>query len=114
VLLVEDNRDVADGIAELLRLHGVSVRVVHDGASALKSALDAVPDLILCDLGLPGGMDGLAVVRACRAENALREVRLVATSGYSSAEDHANAATAGFDSLVIKPVTEEALRRLIR
>jgi signal transduction histidine kinase len=114
VLLVEDNRDVADGIAELLRLHGVSVRVVHDGASALKSALDAVPDLILCDLGLPGGMDGLAVARACRAENALREVRLVATSGYSSAEDHANAATAGFDSLVIKPVTEEALRRLIR
>ena len=112
VLLVEDNRDVADGIAELLRLHGVSVRVAYDGASAIKSAMDAVPDLILCDLGLPGGMDGLAVARACRAEKALRDVRLVATSGYSSAEDHANATTAGFDSLMTKPVTEEALSRL--
>ncbi len=114
VLLVEDNRDVADGISELLRLHGVSARVAYDGASAIKSAMAAVPDLILCDLGLPGGMDGLAVARACRAEITLRDVRLVATSGYSSAEDHARATAAGFDSLMIKPVTEEALRRLLR
>ena len=88
--------------------------MVYDGASAIKSALDAVPDLILCDPGLPGGMDGLAVARARRTENSLRGVRLVATSGYSSAEDHANAALAGFDSLVVKALTEETLRRLIR
>ncbi len=114
VLLVEDNRDLADGVAQLLRLHGVSVRVAYDGPSAIKSALDAVPDVILCDLGLPGGMDGFAVARACRAETPLREVRLVAVSGYSSAEDHANATAAGFDSLLIKPLTEESLRTLIR
>jgi len=114
VLLIEDNKDLADGIAELLRLHGVSVRVAYDGPSALRSALDAVPDVILCDLGLPGGMDGFAVARACRAETSLRKVRLVAASGYSSAEDHANATAAGFDSLVIKPLTEESLRALIR
>jgi CheY-like chemotaxis protein len=114
VLLIEDNKDLADGIAELLRLHGVSVRVAYDGPSALRSALDAVPDVILCDLGLPGGMDGFAVARACRAEASLRKVRLVAASGYSSAEDHANATSAGFDSLVIKPLTEESLRALIR
>ena len=59
-------------------------------------------------------MDGLAVARACRAEISLRNVRLVATSGYSSAEDHANATTAGFDSLIVKPLTEESLRTLIR
>jgi len=64
-------------------------------------------------LGLPGGMDGFAVARACRAEESLRNVRLVAASGYSSSEDHANAATAGFDSLMIKPLTEESLRKLI-
>jgi two-component system CheB/CheR fusion protein len=113
VLLVEDNKDLADGVAELLRLHGVSVRVAYDGPSAIKSALDAVPDIILCDLGLPG-MDGFAVARACRAETLLRNVRLVAASGYSSAEDHANAASAGFDALMIKPLTEESLRTLIR
>jgi signal transduction histidine kinase len=113
VLLVEDNKDLADGIAELLRLHGVIVRVAYDGPSAIKSALDTVPDIILCDIGLPGEMDGFAVARACRGETSLRSVRLVAASGYSSTEDHANALAAGFDSLMVKPVTEEALRVLI-
>ncbi len=112
VLLVEDNKDLADGVAELLRLHGVSVCVAYDGPSAIKSALDTVPDVILCDLGLPGGMDGFAVARACRAEESLRGVRLVAASGYSSAEDHAKAKAAGFDSLMVKPLTEESLRAL--
>ena len=114
VLVVEDNKDLADGFAELLRLHGVNARVAYDGPSAINSALEAVPDIILCDLGLPGGMDGFAVARACRAEASLRKVRLVAASGYSSSEDHANAITAGFDSLMIKPLTEESLRKLIR
>jgi signal transduction histidine kinase len=114
VLLVEDNKDLADGFAELLRLQGVYVRVAYDGPSAIKNALESVPDIILCDLGLPGGMDGFAVARACRAEASLRNVRLVAASGYSSSEDHASAATAGFDSLMIKPITEESLHKLIR
>jgi CheY-like chemotaxis protein len=114
VLLVEDNKDLADGIAELLRMHGVFVRAAYDGPSAVQSALGAISDVILCDLGLPGGMDGFAVARACRAETALRDVRLVAASGYSSAEDHANAKIAGFDSLMIKPLTEESLRALLR
>jgi signal transduction histidine kinase len=114
VLLVEDNKDLADGFAELLRLHGANVRVAYDGPSAIKNALEAAPDIILCDLGLPGEMDGFAVARACRAEGSLRNVRLVAASGYSSSEDHAKATTAGFDSLMIKPLTEESLCKLIR
>jgi signal transduction histidine kinase len=114
VLLVEDNKDLADGVAELLRLHGVVVRVAYDVPTAIKNALDAVPDIILCDLGLPGGMDGFAVARACRLEAALRNVRLVAASGYSSVEDHANAVMAGFDALLVKPITEESLRTLVR
>jgi CheY-like chemotaxis protein len=111
---VEDNTDLAEGLAELLRMQGVQVRVAYDGTSAVKSALEAVPDIILCDLGLPGGMDGFAVARACRAEASLRNVRLVAASGYSAAEDHVNATAAGFDSLLTKPLTEESLRKLVR
>jgi CheY-like chemotaxis protein len=114
VLLVDDNKDLADGVAELLRLHGVIVRVAYDGPSAIKSALDTIPEVILCDLGLPGGMDGFAVARACRAEESLRGVRVVAVSGYSSAEDHAKAMNAGFDSLMIKPLTEETLHALVQ
>jgi CheY-like chemotaxis protein len=58
-------------------------------------------------------MDGFAVARACRAEASLRKVRLVAASGYSSSGDRANAITAGFDSLMTKPISEESLRELI-
>jgi signal transduction histidine kinase len=113
VRLVEDNKDLADGLAELLRLHGANVRVAYDGPAAIKNALESVPDIILCDLGLPGGMDGFAVARACRAEESLRNVRLVAVSGYSSSEDHAKATIAGFDSLMVKPLTEVSLHKLI-
>jgi signal transduction histidine kinase len=113
VLLVDDNKDVADGLAELLRMQGLVVRVAYDGPSAIRIALDSVPDLILCDIGLPGDMDGFAVARACRAEKSLQGVRLVAASGYSSAEYHANAKAAGFDSLMVKPLSEESLRTLM-
>jgi CheY-like chemotaxis protein len=63
-------------------------------------------------LGIFGGMDGFAVARAFRAHRMLRKIRLVATSGYSS-PDHANVVAVGFDSLAVKPLTEENLRGLI-
>ncbi|HET9328681.1 MAG TPA: hybrid sensor histidine kinase/response regulator [Candidatus Eisenbacteria bacterium] len=110
LLLVEDNEDVADGLAEMLRMDGFVVSVAHDGPSALKEALRLVPDVILCDLGLPEGMDGYAVARACRAEPMLQSVRLLAASGYSAADDHKNAKAAGFDCLLTKPVTLESLK----
>ncbi len=112
VLLVEDNRDAADSLAELLDLTGIRVAVARAGPEAIVLALQLVPDLIVCDLGLPGEMDGLAVARTCRAEEALRSTRLVALSGYSSPQDHADAREAGFEYLLTKPLTREALARM--
>jgi signal transduction histidine kinase len=112
ILLVEDDRDIADGLAQLLQLEGASVAVTRDGAAALQSALERVPDLILCDLGLPGEMDGCAVARACRTDAALMKIRLVAVSGYSSTGRFADAMAAGFDSYLVKPLTEDAVRAL--
>jgi CheY-like chemotaxis protein len=112
ILLVEDDRDLAEGVAELLILEGASVRIAHDGAAALKYALEVIPDLIVCDLGLPGDLDGYGVARACRADPLLQHVRLVAASGYSSTGNFADALAAGFDSFLVKPLTEESLRAL--
>jgi len=109
VLLVEDNSDVAESLADFLRLSGYSVSVTRDGRMAIDAALEAAPDIILCDLGLPGEMDGLAVARACRSQESLRSVRLIAMSGYSSPQDHANAKEAGFEGLLTKPLTRDAL-----
>lgn len=112
VLLVEGNGDVADNLGDLLRLAGFQAHVAHDGRAAVSAALEIVPDLILCNIGLPGEMDGFALARACRAEQALESVRLVAMSGHSSPQDHANARDAGFDSLLTKPLTHESLSSL--
>jgi signal transduction histidine kinase len=109
ILLIEDNKDMADTLADLLQLTGLQVRVAQNGSAAIAAALEIIPDLILCDLGLPGEMDGFAVARSCRAKAALRSVRLVAVSGYSSPQDHADARDAGFECLLTKPLTRKSL-----
>jgi CheY-like chemotaxis protein len=91
VLLVEDNKDMADTLSDLLQLNGLQVRIAQDGPAAIEAALEIAPDLILCDLGL------------------LRSVRLVAVSGYSSPQDHADARDAGFECLLTKPLTQKSL-----
>jgi CheY-like chemotaxis protein len=113
VLLIEDNKDVSDSLTELISLFGFDVDVAYDGQSALKRAFAVLPDLILCDVGLPGGMDGYAVARALRREPRLRLARLFAVSGYSQPKDHADAKQAGFDRLVSKPLTVETLKALL-
>ena len=113
VLLIEDNKDVADALAELIALVGFDVDVACDGRSALERAIATPPDIVLCDVGLPGGMDGYAVARALRAEPRLHLARLVAVSGYSQPKDHADARRAGFDWLVPKPITVESLETLL-
>jgi CheY-like chemotaxis protein len=113
VLVIEDNRDAADTIAELVDLLGCDVDVAYDGQSALARAIATPPDLVICDLGLPGAMDGYAVARASRAEPRLRHTRLIALSGYSQPKHHADAKQAGFDRLVLKPITGEFLEALL-
>jgi signal transduction histidine kinase len=114
VLLVEDNKDVADSVSELLQLVGYQVSVAHDGPAAVATALEVIPDLILCDVGLPGAMDGFAVARACRADARLQGTRLIAVSGYSAPKDHDAAVDAGFERLMAKPLTREALAEITR
>jgi CheY-like chemotaxis protein len=113
VLLIEDNKDVSDALAELISLFGFDVDVAYDGRSALTRAIAGPPDLILCDIGLSGGMDGYAVARALRVEPRLCLARLIAVSGYSQPKDHADAKQAGFDRLVPKPLTVEILKALL-
>jgi signal transduction histidine kinase len=114
IQLIEDNRDLAESMAELLRLEGASVRIAHDGPSAMRSALDVIPELILCDLELVGEMDGYAIARSCRADALLKDVPLIAISGYGSADKRNAATAAGFHSFLVKPLTEAALRALVQ
>jgi PAS domain S-box-containing protein len=112
VLLVEDNVDAADALAELLRMWGHEVEVVHDGASAVAKAGEARPDVVLLDIGLPG-MDGYQVAGALRALPHLQGALLVALTGYGQEADRKRSAAAGFDHHLVKPVDLEELKRLI-
>jgi PAS domain S-box-containing protein len=112
VLLVEDNLDAADALAELLRMWGHEVEVVHDGAAAVERAVSTRPDVVLLDIGLPG-MDGFQVAGALRALPHLRGALLVALTGYGQEADRQRSAAAGFDHHLIKPVDLGELRRLV-
>jgi PAS domain S-box-containing protein len=102
VLIIEDNPDAAQSLAEVLQLRGHDVRIAHDGRSGITAAAALVPDVVLCDIGLPD-IDGYAVARALRANGALRDTRLVAVSGYAQPEDQERAREAGFVAYLAKP-----------
>ena len=104
ILLVEDDPHVAETLAELLRLDGYRVSVATDAATGLHQLGRNPADLVLCDLSLPGEMDGFGFASACRADPKLRRLRLMAVSGYCRAEDRRRAVAAGFDGLIGKPI----------
>jgi two-component system CheB/CheR fusion protein len=112
VLVVEDNPDAAETLREMLLLWDHEVEVAHDGREGVEKARAWRPDVILCDIGLPG-MDGYAVARAVRSSPELSSALLVALTGYTSPEDRRNAASAGFDRHLGKPVPVETLEDVL-
>ncbi|NUQ77968.1 MAG: response regulator [Polyangiaceae bacterium] len=113
ILLIEDNLDAAESLSDLLHLMGHEVHVEHIGAAGVDAAKEHLPELVLCDIGLPGAMDGFAVARALRAIPALHAMRLVALTGYGAQEDRRRALEAGFDVHLTKPVELTALEELL-
>jgi signal transduction histidine kinase/ActR/RegA family two-component response regulator len=103
VLAVDDNVDAANGVAMLLRAFGHEARVAHDGASAMQAALEFVPEVVLLDIGLPV-TNGFQLAKWLRQEPALKDVVLVAVTGYGQESDLHRSREAGFDHHLVKPV----------
>jgi len=112
VLVVDDNRDAAISLAELLGLMGCDTRVAHDGFEGLRAAAEFCPELVFLDIGMPG-MNGYETARRMRAEPWGDRVVLVALTGWGQEEDRARARDAGFDRHIVKPATPEALEALL-
>jgi two-component system CheB/CheR fusion protein len=112
VLVIEDNTDAADSLREALALSGHVVEVAYDGADGLAKTRAFKPEMILCDIGLPG-MDGYQVARSIRSDPSLRSTFLVALTGYAMPADVALALEAGFDRHLAKPPTLEALEQVL-
>jgi CheY-like chemotaxis protein len=112
ILIVEDNVDAAETLQMLLALSGYDARTAYDGAAALQVAREFRPEVVLCDIGLPG-KDGYQVARELRALPETRAALLVALTGYGQDEDRQRAAEAGFDAFQVKPVEHDALQALL-
>ncbi len=113
VLVVEDNEDAAETLADVLRLGGHDVEVARDGMEGLRRAAEWRPDVVLCDIGLPG-VDGYEVARRLRADAAVeRGTLLVALTGYALPEDLRRAHDAGFDAHLSKPARLEDIEAIL-
>jgi two-component system CheB/CheR fusion protein len=113
ILVIEDNIDAAETLDTLLQLWGHKVVVANAGAEGVALAKDFQPDVVLCDIGLPGGLDGYAVARELRAQHDGGAPYLVALTGYGQDEDQRLAAAAGFDRHLVKPVDHDVLEKVL-
>ncbi|TFZ06037.1 response regulator [Ramlibacter henchirensis] len=108
VLVVDDNRDAADTLAEVLGLLGYDVATAYDGVEGLAQAEALRPDVAVLDLGMPR-LDGFGTCRALRASEWGRGMALLALSGWGQTADVARATQAGFDGHLVKPVVPDVL-----
>jgi CheY-like chemotaxis protein len=112
ILVVEDNRDAADSLRLLLEFSGYEVAVAYAGHDGVQAAEQYQPDVVLCDIGLPG-LDGYGVARKIRANPTTAKARLIAVTAYGQDEDRRRSHEAGFEQHLVKPVDPDALQRVL-
>ncbi len=113
VLVVDDNRDAANSLAEILRLMEFQVKVAYDGPTALTLARECLPRLIVLDIGMPD-MNGYEVLAGLRALPGGRSVTAAALTGFGTDEDKGRALAAGFDVHLTKPLDFAALQEFLQ
>ena len=113
VVVIEDHKDTAELMNEILRDAGHDVRIAYNGNEGVRQALALGAEVVLCDVGLPD-IDGYEVARQLRAANTNPRVRLVALTGYDGEDEERKARAAGFDRHVVKPIDPLQLETLVR
>jgi signal transduction histidine kinase/ActR/RegA family two-component response regulator len=111
VLVVDDNRDSADTLCDLVRSWGYVARAAYEGTSALREAESFRPDVAILDLGLPD-ISGYVLANRLRHGPIPLGV-LIAVTGYGNDADKNRALAAGFDHHIVKPADLAQLRRLL-
>ena len=112
ILIIEDNTDAGLTLKDAMELAGHEARVAHDAEQGLAMAHEFQPDVLLCDIGLPG-MDGYQLAQEFRADERLKSVFLIAVSGYAAPDDQQRAAQAGFDRHFGKPADMVRLHQVL-
>lgn len=114
VLVIEDNQDLARLFCDLLEVMGCETEMAFNAKSGIASARRVVPDLVFCDLRLPGEKNGFDVAKELRADPAFSRMQLIAVTGYSDADEQRRALEAGFDRVFAKPVKFAEIQEVLK
>ena len=112
-MIVDDNRDAAEMLAEILDLAGFVTTPVLNAQAALDKLAEFRPDCILIDIGLPV-IDGYELARRIQALEDFKHVRLIAIAGDGQASDYKRSLDAGFSEHLVKPVDTKRLEAVLR
>ena len=113
ILVVDDHEDTRVILRHYLEAMGYEVREAHDGEEALATLHTALPDAVVLDIQMPR-MDGIAVLRAVRADGALRALPVLALSAHALADEVRQIREAGADSYISKPADPKSVVRAIK
>ena len=112
ILIVEDNKDFADLLSNMLTTIGYCVNAAYNGKDGLMKAKQFNPDVIFCDIGLPG-MDGYEFSKTIRSDKGFKDVKMIALTGYASKHDMKRALDSGFNTHLAKPVDFATLQQVL-
>ncbi|XXX80382.1 PAS domain S-box protein [Sorangium sp. So ce134] len=113
ILIIEDNVDAAETLQALLAMEGHRVEVALSGPAGVEAARAFLPEVVLCDIGLPGGMDGYGVARALSGDPRVSPSLMIALTGYGREEDRRRAQEAGFAMHLVKPIEPSSLQTVL-
>jgi CheY-like chemotaxis protein len=111
-LVVDDVPDIAEAFVWMLEGLAREIKMVHSGAAAVELARAWRPDLVVCDLGMPG-MDGYETCRRLRQLPGLERVVIASVSGYGGEEYQRQSGEAGFDCHLVMPIGRAVLEELV-
>ncbi len=113
ILIIDDNKDLAEILCELIGFLGYETGSAHNGTDGIAKAIELRPDIIICDIGLPD-MSGYEVAKMIRQDAELKDTFMIALSGYAQSEDIERSKEAGFNRHLAKPVSIETLEIVLK
>ena len=112
ILVVDDNRDGANSLSEMLQLMGNDTRTGYDGEQAVAMAAAYRPDVMLLDIGMPR-LNGYEACRTIRQQAWGKSVVMIAVTGWGQDEDRSRTREAGFDRHMVKPLDPQELMKIL-
>ncbi len=113
ILIVEDNKNNASLLRDILTFHGYEIAEASDGNLGVRLARELMPDLILMDIQMPG-LDGMTAGSILKGDPATSGLKIIALTSFAMRGDRDKFLAAGFDGYLSKPINTRELPDLVK